>query len=80
MANLIVRNIDDEIVKALKHRADTKGISAEAEHRNLLAAVLLTPKRRSFAEVIQSIPPVGDDDDFSSQQDEQPNRGLAKRP
>ena len=76
MANLIVRNIDDEIVKALKFRAGRKGISAEAEHRNLLTAALLTPQRRSFAEVIQSIPPVGDDDDFSSQQDEQPSRVL----
>ena len=73
MAILILRNIDDEIVKALKSRACRKGISAEAEHRNLLAAALLNPQRRSFAEVIQSIPPVGDDDDFSSQQDEQPN-------
>ena len=74
MANLIVRNIDDEIVKALKLRAGKKGISAEAEHRNLLAAALLTPQRRSFAEVIRSIPSVGNDEDFSSQQDERPNR------
>ncbi len=73
MANLLVRNIDDEIVKALKLRAGKKGISAEAEHRNLLASALLTPRRRSFAEVIQSIPPVGRDDDFSPPQDEPPN-------
>ncbi len=74
MANLVVRNIDEKIVKALKLQAGKKGISAEAEHRNLLAAALLTPQRKSFAEVIQSIPPVGHDDDFSSQQDEPPNR------
>ncbi len=74
MANLIVRNIDDEIVRALKFQAGKKGISMEAEHRNLLTAALLIPQRRSFAEVIQSIPPVGDDDDFSSQQDERPSR------
>ena len=73
MASLIVRNIDDEIVTALKFQAGRKGISAEAEHRNLLANALLTPRRRSFAEVIQSIPPVGHDDDFSPQQDESPN-------
>ncbi len=73
MANLIVRNVDDEIVRALKFRAGRKGISAEAEHRNLLADVLLTPKRKSFAEVIQSIPPVGRDDDFSRVEDESPN-------
>lgn len=73
MANLIVRNVDEEIVRALKFRAGRKGISAEAEHRNLLADVLLTPRRRSFEEVIQSIPPVGRDDDFSRVEDESPN-------
>ena len=33
MADLIVRNIDEAIVKALKKRASQHGISAEAEHR-----------------------------------------------
>ncbi len=70
MANLLVRNIDDEIVAALKRRAGQKGISAEAEHRNLLTAALSEPQKRSFAEVIQSIPSVGHDDDFLPIQDE----------
>ena len=73
MASLVVRNVDDEIVRALKIQASQKGISAEAEHRNLLADALLTPRRRSFEEVIQSIPPVGRDDDFSRVEDESPN-------
>lgn len=73
MASLIVRNVDDEIVKALKIRAGEKGISAEAEHRNLLADALLTPRRRSFEEIIQSIPSVGRDDDFTRKEDESPN-------
>ena len=73
MASLVVRNFDDEIVRALKFQASQKGISAEAEHRNLLADALLTPRRRSFEEVIQSIPPVGRDDDFSRVEDESPN-------
>lgn len=37
MANLIVRNIDDEIVKALKARAGEHGVSAETE------ALFVTP-------------------------------------
>ena len=41
MADLIVRNVDERIVRALKSRAGTHGRSAEAEHRELLAAVLL---------------------------------------
>ena len=31
MANLIVRNLDEEIVSALKSRAGRHGVSAEAE-------------------------------------------------
>ncbi|MEL6384972.1 MAG: DNA-binding protein, partial [Cyanobacteria bacterium J06626_18] len=51
MANLIVRNIDDAIVKALKQRASRHGVSAEAEHRKILEQVLLHPPQKSFAEV-----------------------------
>ena len=64
MANLLVRNIDDEIVKALKKKAGRSGHSAEAEHRLILSAVLLGPKKKSFAEVLASIPNIGKDSDF----------------
>jgi hypothetical protein len=33
MANLIVRNVDERIVRALKSRAGKHGRSAEDEHR-----------------------------------------------
>ena len=36
MGQLIVRNIDDAIVDALKARAVAQGRSAEAEHRDIL--------------------------------------------
>jgi antitoxin FitA len=39
MANLIVRNVDDAIANALKIQASQHGISAEAEHRQILAQV-----------------------------------------
>ena len=45
MASLIVRNIDDSIVKALKQRASHHGTSAEAEHRKILEQVLLRPAK-----------------------------------
>ena len=70
MANLIVRNIDDTIVKALKQRASRHGISAEAEHRKILEQVLLQPAKKSFAEVLGSIPNVGNDSDFERVQDD----------
>lgn len=71
MANLIVRNVDDEIANALKVRASRHGISAEAEHRRILEQVLLRPKKRSFLEVLRQIPDVGEDADFVRQQDQQ---------
>lgn len=64
MINLVVRNLDPRIVRALKQRAAKHGRSAEAEHRALLESVLLLPARKSFAEVLASIPNVGRDEDF----------------
>ncbi len=68
MANLIVRNIDDNIVKALKARAGKSGNSAEAEHRVILSQVLLQPKKKSFAEILMQIPNAGNDSDFERKQ------------
>jgi plasmid stability protein len=64
VANLVVRNIDVEIVKALKERAGKAGHSAEAEHRLILAKLLLMPKKKTFAEFLLSMPNVGNDSDF----------------
>jgi plasmid stability protein len=64
MGNLIVRNIDDTIVLALKRRAGRHGISAEEEHRRILEQVLLHPPRKSLAEALSQIPDVGHDSDF----------------
>ncbi len=64
MANLVVRNLDQSIVEALKRRAAVRGRSAEAEHRLILEQVLLHPAKRSFAEVPASMPDVGCDSDF----------------
>jgi plasmid stability protein len=70
MANLIVRNVDDEIANALKMRASRHGISAEAEHRQILEQALRRPKKRSFLEVLTQIPEVGTDEDFARVQDQ----------
>ena len=64
MANLIVRNVDEDIIKALKTRAGKHGISAEAEHRKILAQALKKPRKRSFIEAIAAMPNVGKDSDF----------------
>ena len=64
MVDLLVRGVDEEIVRALKERAGRHGRSAEAEHREILAAALARPRRRTFAEVLASMPDVGMDADF----------------
>ncbi|MBT9456341.1 MAG: DNA-binding protein [Burkholderiaceae bacterium] len=68
MADLLVRGIDDALVKALKEQAVAHGRSAEAEHREILAAALTRPRRRSFAEVLAAMPDVGTDADFARAQ------------
>lgn len=73
MADLIVRNIDDAIVKALQQRASQHGVSAEAEHRKILEQVLLNPSKKSFAEILSQIPNVGMDEDFDRVDDDPAN-------
>jgi antitoxin FitA len=65
MATLLVRGVDDALVSALRERAAKNGRSAEAEHREILASALKRTKRRSFAQVLASIPEVGEDKDFA---------------
>ena len=49
MANLIVRNVEEDIVKALKSRSGKHGISAEEEHRRILRRALLEPRQKRWA-------------------------------
>ena len=64
MPNLMVRNVDQAVVDALKARAGRRGTSAEAEHRRILAAALATTRRRSLAQVLAAMPDAGSDADF----------------
>jgi len=64
MPSLIVRNLDENIINALKARAAAHRHSMEAEHRAILAEVLMKPRPKSLAEVLASMPNVGLDSDF----------------
>jgi plasmid stability protein len=68
MAQLIVRDLPDDLVKALKQRAAKRNRSAEQEHREILKSVLRGPKRRHLADVLAAIPNVGEDSDFEREQ------------
>jgi plasmid stability protein len=63
-AQLIVRNLDDEIVEALRKQAAKHGRSAEAEHRAILRAALCPEPKPSLKALILAMPNVGEDHDF----------------
>ena len=72
MNQLIVRNLDEEVVRELKLRAARHGRSAEAEHREILREALLPGKaKRSFKELLLAMPAAGEDAEF----ERSPDRG-----
>jgi len=74
MPQLLVRNLSEDLVKALKQQAALHDRSAEQEHREILKAALAgKPARRSLADALAAIPNVGEDADFCREQ--QDNRG-----
>jgi len=77
MAQLIVRELEEAVVRALKLRAAKKGVSAEAEHRAILRGVLLRRSSRSFKEALLAMPNVGDDADFAIDRDLDRDDGLS---
>lgn len=50
MGQLLVRNLNDQLIRSLKERAARNGRSVEAEHRAILESVL-EPETESFAEL-----------------------------
>jgi plasmid stability protein len=64
MAQLIVRNLDERLVRLLKRRAACRGRSAEEEHREILREALIPKRKAGFKELLLQIPDVGDDADF----------------
>ncbi len=66
MPQLIVRQIEEKVVKKLKQQAGAHGVSMEEEHRRILreALVGLPKKGRSFKELLLAMPNVGEDRDF----------------
>ena len=66
MSQLIVRQIEEKVVRKLKERAGQHGVSMEEEHRRILREVLIgAPKNKpSFKEHLMAMPNVGKDNDF----------------
>lgn len=73
MSQLVVRNVDPEVVRALKLRAAARGRSAEAEHREILRQVLAGPHSSlTLKETLLAMPDAGTDRDLV------PRRGKAR--
>jgi plasmid stability protein len=66
MAQLLVRNLDDELVRHLKRRAGEHGVSVEEEHRRILRDALLADaeERKNFWQMLSEMPDTGGDDLF----------------
>jgi len=66
MPQLIVRQIEEKVVKKLKQQASDNGVSMEEEHRRILRQSLLgkAARRTSFKEALLAMPNVGKDEDF----------------
>jgi len=66
MAQLIVTQIVEKVVKKLKQLAGEHGVPMEEEHRRILRESLLGKKARrtSFKEALLAMPNVGKDEDF----------------
>jgi len=73
VAQLIVRNIEEEVVEALRLRAAQHGRSAEAEHRELLRAALSKRPAINLKEHLLAMPDAGEDGDF------EPQRSVARQ-
>ena len=70
MWQLIVRRIEEKVVKKLKEQASRHGVSMEEEHRRILREALLgKPKTRSFKKYLLAIPDAGPDELFERKPD-----------
>jgi plasmid stability protein len=66
MPQLLVRKVEEKLVRKLKEQAGQHGVSMEEEHRRILREALVGPskKKPSFKEYLLSMPNVGEDKDF----------------
>ena len=65
MAQLLVRDLEEEVVQALRQKAAEEGTSVEEAHRRLLRSALLSKKNtKTFKEALLEMPDDGDDSVF----------------
>ena len=69
MAQLLVRHIEERVVKKLKAQAGVHGVSTEEEHRRILREALTGRSRNTpFKEYLLQMPDAGPDKLFERDQ------------
>jgi plasmid stability protein len=71
MTDILLREVDDKLDKALRILAVEHGRTREAEIKSILeAAVSKKPRKRSFSDVLRAIPKIdGDVDELFTRSD-----------
>lgn len=61
MGQVLIRNLDDAVIAALRARAAARGVSLEAEVRDVLTRVAASPRRASADEfaAVRALTPSG---------------------
>ncbi len=85
MAQLLVRKVDERIVRALKERAVAHGVSAEEEHRRILLDSLCLKDHdlelnRSFVEHLLAIPEMDEEGARLFDRNDLRNKPVSQRP
>jgi antitoxin FitA len=70
VGQLIVRNVEDDLIRTLKMRAAEKRRSAEAEHREILRQALAPHRKgKTLKDLLRHMPDLGQDADFDRPRD-----------
>lgn len=71
MPQLLVRKVEEKLVRKLKERAGQHGVSMEEEHRRILREALLknVKPKPSFKEFLRQMPDIGPDELFERRRD-----------
>lgn len=75
MTDILIRNVDEALDRALRERAKAHGRSREAEIKRILEAALSQqPRPRSLAEALLAIPTLDTDPDTLFERADSPAR------
>lgn len=77
MTDILLRDVDEKLDKALRILAVEHGRTREAEIKSILeAAVEKKPQKRPFSEVLMAIPKIDEDIDELFKRSDSPTRSV----